>query len=75
MDTKGHVKLGDFGLSKVLHKEKTRGICGTVYYMAPEVSKVSSMTCFMQSKRSLNNWLGDTSELSIRIQLFQETSP
>ena len=75
MDTKGHVKLGDFGLSKVLHKEKTRGICGTVYYMASEVNKVSSMTCFMQSKRSLNNWPGDTSELSIHIQLFQERSP
>jgi len=39
VDKKGHIKLADFGISKILKKEKTTGICGTIYYMAPEVSQ------------------------------------
>ena len=30
--------MGDFGLSKELKKEKTTSICGTIHYMAREVS-------------------------------------
>ncbi|XP_071180629.1 ribosomal protein S6 kinase-related protein-like [Mytilus edulis] len=37
-DQEGHIQLTDFGLSKWLTKgEKTRTICGTLQYMAPEV--------------------------------------
>ena len=39
LDEKGHVKLTDFGLSKILEEdnEKTFTICGTPQYLAPEV--------------------------------------
>ena len=39
LDSDGHVKLTDFGLSKVLENEndKTFTICGTPQYLAPEV--------------------------------------
>ncbi len=33
----GHIRLGDFGFAKKIHKEKTYTICGTPEYMAPEV--------------------------------------
>ncbi|XP_046555057.1 ribosomal protein S6 kinase-related protein-like [Haliotis rubra] len=37
-DPKGHIQLIDFGLSKWLQKgDRTRTICGTLQYMAPEV--------------------------------------
>ena len=39
LDTKGHIKLTDFGLSKILETEddKAYTICGTPQYLAPEV--------------------------------------
>ncbi|KAL8570504.1 Ribosomal protein S6 kinase alpha-3 [Nucella lapillus] len=39
LDTEGHIKLTDFGLSKesIFDEKKTYSFCGTVEYMAPEV--------------------------------------
>ena len=39
LDIDGHIKLTDFGLSKLCsgENEKAYTICGTVYYIAPEV--------------------------------------
>lgn len=39
LDTDGHIKLTDFGLSKesLFYEKKTYSFCGTVEYMAPEV--------------------------------------
>ena len=38
IDANGHIKLTDFGLSKILsNSEKTYTICGTVQYLAPEI--------------------------------------
>lgn len=39
LDAEGHVKLSDFGLSKVLGccNEKTGSFCGTLEYMSPEI--------------------------------------
>lgn len=39
LDSEGHVKLTDFGLSKesIFDDKKTFSFCGTVEYMAPEV--------------------------------------
>lgn len=39
LDTEGHVKVTDFGLSKVMYSsnQKTYSLCGTPEYMAPEV--------------------------------------
>ena len=39
LDDKGHIKLTDFGLSKILEDEKDKAftICGTPQYLAPEV--------------------------------------
>ena len=39
LDEEGHIKLIDFGLSKMLDSdgELTTTFCGTVEYMAPEV--------------------------------------
>ena len=39
LDSEGHVKLTDFGLSKesLFAEKKTYSFCGTVEYMAPEV--------------------------------------
>lgn len=38
LDDRGYAKLSDFGLSKFLKKnEKTNTICGTLYYIAPEI--------------------------------------
>ena len=39
IDKDGHIKLTDFGLSKMLskEKEKTYTICGTPQYLAPEI--------------------------------------
>ena len=36
LDTRGHIKIVDFGLSKIV-KNKTRSICGTPEYVAPEI--------------------------------------
>ena len=36
LDTGGHIKIVDFGLSKIV-KNKTRSICGTPEYVAPEI--------------------------------------
>jgi serine/threonine protein kinase len=39
LDAKGHIKITDFGLSKMLNssKDKAFTICGTAQYLAPEV--------------------------------------
>ena len=39
LDSKGHIKLADFGLSHMYNEEneKTYTICGTPYYIAPEI--------------------------------------
>ena len=39
LDAKGHIKLTDFGLSKILEEEddKAYTICGTPQYLAPEI--------------------------------------
>ena len=39
LDSKGHVKLADFGLSKILDEENDKAftICGTPQYLAPEI--------------------------------------
>jgi len=39
LDANGHIKLTDFGLSKLLNssKQKAFTICGTIQYIAPEV--------------------------------------
>ena len=35
----GHVRVGDLGLATLSNGEKQQDICGTCYYMAPEVSR------------------------------------
>ena len=39
LDSDGHIKVTDFGLSKesLFEEKKTYSFCGTVEYMAPEV--------------------------------------
>ena len=39
LDEEGHIKITDFGLSKVLYSEsqRTYSLCGTPEYMAPDV--------------------------------------
>ena len=40
LDRNGHIKLTDFGLSKMDVNESTKGattLCGTLAYLAPEV--------------------------------------
>ena len=39
LDAKGHIKLADFGLSKMLNssKDKAFTVCGTLQYLAPEM--------------------------------------
>ena len=41
MDSKGHIKISDFGLSKILDnpEEKAYTLCGTPQYLAPEILK------------------------------------
>ncbi|VDM95516.1 unnamed protein product [Thelazia callipaeda] len=40
LDLDGHIEIVDFGLSKTLiNGERTRTICGTLQYMAPEIAR------------------------------------
>ena len=41
LDAEGHIKLTDFGLSKIIkHKDElTSSFCGTPEYLAPEIVK------------------------------------
>lgn len=39
LDSRGHVVLTDFGLSKILANPKTSTFCGTAEYLAPEILK------------------------------------
>jgi serine/threonine protein kinase len=37
LDLDGHIKLTDFGLSKLINSERAYTICGTAEYLAPEI--------------------------------------
>ena len=37
LDHEGHVRLADFGLSKVINNELTYSFCGSAEYMSPEM--------------------------------------
>ena len=38
LNDKGYAKLTDFGLAKLVRREdKTHTICGTIFYLAPEI--------------------------------------
>jgi serum/glucocorticoid-regulated kinase 2 len=39
LDSQGHIKLTDFGLSKILENEddKAYTVCGTPQYLVPEI--------------------------------------
>lgn len=39
LDSRGSIKLADFGFAKVLKKDKTYTLCGTSEYLAPEIIK------------------------------------
>ena len=41
LDTKGHIKMTDFGLSKegMTETSTTKSFCGTLEYIAPEIIK------------------------------------
>ena len=46
IDRTGHIKLVDFGLSKIFEKnEKMYTICGTSFYLAPELIKKQGYNC------------------------------
>lgn len=45
MDERGHIRLSDFNLSKIVQDDfRTRTICGTPEYIAPEVLKSEGQT-------------------------------
>ena len=52
----GIVKLGDFGISRVLapHESAAKTMVGTPYYMSPEILKV----CLMSVPFSGPRWTG-----------------
>ena len=37
LDAEGHVRLADFGLSKVINNSLTYSFCGSAEYMSPEM--------------------------------------
>lgn len=39
IDSEGHIRLTDFGLSKVLEGDQTKTFAGTPEYIAPEIVK------------------------------------
>lgn len=39
IDIDGHVKIADFGLSKVVKNQRTNSFCGSPEYMSPEMLK------------------------------------
>ena len=47
LDSQGHVKITDFGLSKQIKDRKTYSFCGTPEYLAPEVSKFFILHAFL----------------------------
>jgi serum/glucocorticoid-regulated kinase 2 len=37
IDPDGHIRLADYGLSKIINDELTYSFCGSAEYMAPEM--------------------------------------
>jgi len=37
LDASGHIKLVDFGLSKIIDDDRAQTACGSAEYMAPEI--------------------------------------
>ena len=43
IDREGHIRVGDFGLSTFMKTEESRNACcGTIYYLAPEVTHINN---------------------------------
>lgn len=55
LDNKGHIKLADFGLSKIIvgTDDTAFSLCGTPEYLAPEILTTSSII----STYIARNWL------------------
>ena len=62
LDKEGHIRLIDFGLSKVGVSENpehfTRTLCGTNSYMAPEVILNNSVCIFSYYSDAASRWAG-----------------
>jgi serine/threonine protein kinase len=58
VDRRGHVKLIDFGFSKLVqsHSMKVYTNCGTPGYIAPEVALISQRTSSGYDGRSADVW-------------------
>jgi serum/glucocorticoid-regulated kinase 2 len=37
IDSDGHIRLADYGLSKIMKEDLTHSFCGSAEYMAPEM--------------------------------------
>ena len=54
INSDGYLKLIDFGCAKISHG-KSNSICGTAYYMAPEMAE-GSREGFQHSKLDFRGW-------------------
>lgn len=80
LDSENNVKLGDFGLSRILSNESTFAYShvGTPYYMSPEQideikynekSDIWSLGCFLYELASLNPPFEATNHLSLALKI------